>query len=164
MIDDGDTAPDFALPVTRGTDPTELEELRLSEALGDGPVVLAFYPAAFTRGCREEMCAFRDSMAAFDEIDGQVYGVSVDLPFSQQAWIEEESLTVPMLSDWDHEVIHAYGVVRDDVAGMLETAQRSIFIVDTDGIVRYRWVQGDTLPDFEAVVTEVAEELAALSG
>ncbi len=64
-IDDGDTAPDFTLPVTRGTDPAELAELRLSETLEDGPVVLAFYPAAFTRGCRKGMCTFRDGLGAF---------------------------------------------------------------------------------------------------
>lgn len=101
--------------------------------IAEGPTVLAFFPAAFTSGCTEEMCTFRDSMSMFDELDARVYGVSVDLPFSQNIWIWQEDLNFPMLSDWIHEVIHDYDVVLDDMYGMIGVAERSVFVVDTTG-------------------------------
>jgi len=157
MVDVGDEAPDFTLPLAGGEAYNDIEPFTLSEAIPDGPIVLAFYPAAFTSGCTEEMCSFRDSMGLFDDLDAQVYGVSVDLPFSQNIWIREEGLNFPMLSDWDHEVIYEYDVVLDGMYGMLEVAERSVFVVDTDGVVTYRWVKGDENPDFDELVVEVAE-------
>jgi len=155
MVDEGDRAPDFTLPKAGGEGYDDVEEFRLSETLESGPTVLAFYPAAFTGGCTTEMHAFRDAMRGFEEHGTQVYGVSVDLPFSQNVWIREEALNFPMLSDWNHEVIHAYDVVRDDVFGSIETARRSIFVIDSDSTVTYRWVQSDDLPDFERLVADV---------
>jgi peroxiredoxin len=161
MVEIGDEAPDFTVPKAGGTAYNDVEEFTLSDAVADGPSVLAFYPAAFTSGCTAEMCAFRDSMGLFDDLGAQVYGVSVDLPFSQNIWIREESLNFPMLSDWDHEVIHAYDVVLEDMYGMMEVAQRSVFVVDTDGIVTYRWVREGENPDFEDLVSEVRDAVEA---
>jgi peroxiredoxin len=160
MVDVGDTAPDFTVPMAGGSAYNDIEEFTLSEALGDGPVVLAFFPAAFTSGCTEEMCRFRDSMASFEELDAQVYGVSVDMPFSQNIWIEQESLNFFMLADWDHEVIHDYDVVYPDLYGSIEAAQRSIFVVDTDGSITYKWVRGEENPDFEELVEETRAAVA----
>lgn len=96
-------------------------------------MVLAFYPSAFTSGCTEEMCTFRDATSGFEDLDSIVYGVSVDLPFAQNAWIREHDLPFVMLSDWDHEAIERYDVVLEDVYGMVETAERSIFVLDATG-------------------------------
>lgn len=164
MVDVGDSAPDFTVPMAGGSAYNDIEEFTLSEAVEAGPVVLAFYPAAFTSGCTEEMCTIRDSMAGFDELDAQVYGVSVDLPFSQNIWIELESLNFPMLSDWDHEVIHAYDVVYPDLYGSIEAAQRSIFVIDSDGRVTYRWVRGDENPDFDDLIADTQAAVAEISG
>ena len=161
MVRDGDPAPDFTVPKAGGEAYNDLEAFTLSDALGDGPVVLAFFPAAFTSGCTAEMCAFRDSMDAFEELDAQVYGVSVDLPFAQNVWIDDHELSFPMLSDWDHEVIHAYDVVLEDMYGSIEVAQRSVFVLDAEGTVTYRWVREGENPDFEAFVEEVREAVAA---
>jgi peroxiredoxin len=163
MVDVGDQAPDFTVPMAGGSAYNDLAEFTLSEALSDGPVVLAFFPAAFTSGCTEEMCTFRDSMAGFDELHAQVYGVSVDLPFAQNIWIEQESLNFPMLSDWGHEVIHAYDVVYPDLYGSIEAAQRSIFVVDTDGIVTYTWLSGDERPDFDEVIADTQAAVAEIA-
>ena len=161
MVDIGSEAPDFTVPIAGGTAYNDVEPFTLSEAIGDGPIVLAFYPAAFTGGCTEEMCAFRDSMAAFNELDASVYGVSVDLPFAQNIWIEAENLNFPMLSDWDHELIRKYDVVLEDMYGMVEVAQRSVFVVDSDGIVTYKWVREGDNPDFEELVAEIRDAAAA---
>lgn len=160
MVDIGSEAPDFTVPKAGGTAYNDLERFTLSDALSDGPVVLAFYPAAFTGGCTEEMCAFRDSMSAFDDLDASVYGVSVDLPFAQNVWIEEENLNFPMLSDWDHDVIRKYDVVLEDMYGMIEVAERSVFVIDSDGILTYRWVREGDNPDFGDLVSKTQAAVA----
>jgi peroxiredoxin len=160
MVDIGSEAPDFTVPLAGGTAYNDVEPFTLSAAIEEGPVVLAFYPAAFTSVCTEEMCAFRDSMATFNELDASVYGVSVDLPFAQNVWIEEEGMNFPMLSDWDHEVIEKYDVVLEDMYGMIEVAERSVFVVDTDGIVTYKWVRADETPDFGELISEIGDAVA----
>jgi len=158
MVQSGDSAPDFTVPMAGGEAYNDLAQFTLSEALTDGPVVLAFVPAAFTSACTEELCSFRDSIARFRNLDAQVYGLSVDLPFAQNVWIREQGLTVPMLSDWDHEVIHAYDAVLPDMYGSIEVASRTVFVVDTDGTVTFRadYDTGDPDIDFEAIESAVA--------
>ena len=160
MIDEGDIAPVFTAPKAGGSAYNDVTEFALADALGAGPIVLAFYPAAFTSGCTDEMCAFRDALPAFEDLDTTVYGVSVDLPFAQNIWIQQHDLTFPMLSDWDHEIIHAYGVVRADMYGTIEVARRSVFVLDSDGVVRYRWVRDGDNPDFAALTDMVREHIA----
>ncbi len=160
MLEVGETAPEFTRPKAGGDAYNDIEPFALSEALGDGPVVLAFFPAAFTSGCTAEMCTFRDSMHRFDELDASVYGISVDLPPAQNVWIMREQLNFPMLSDWGHEVVHEYGVVNPEMYGQFEAAERSIFVLDDAGTVTYRWVEKGGETDFEAVIEEVREAVA----
>ena len=155
MVDVGDTAPDFTVPKAGGSAYNDVEQFTLSEAIGEGPIVLAFYPAAFTQGCTAEMCAFRDSMDAFEALDARVYGISVDLPFAQNVWIDQHGLNFPMLSDWNHEVTHAYDVVLEGMYDVVDVAKRSVFVIDSEGTVTYRWVRDDENPDFEAFVEEL---------
>jgi peroxiredoxin len=163
MVEVGDSAPDFTVPMAGGTAYNDIESFTLSGELGAGPIVLAFYPAAFTGGCTEEMCAFRDSMARFEELHASVYGVSVDLPFAQNIWIREEELNFPMLSDWNHQLIHAYDVVLEDLYGMIEAAERSVFVIDSEGVVRYKWVRDGDNPDFDDLVAETRQEVAEIA-
>lgn len=158
MPEVGDTAPDFTVPLAGGNSYDDVEPFTLSDALGDGPIVLAFYPAAFTGGCTEEMCAFRDSMDAFDDLDAQVYGISVDLPFAQNVWIDRHDFDFPMLSDWNHELIRAYDVAYE-MYGMIEAAQRSVFVLDSDGVITYRWIRDGDNPDFDAFVSSLRDEV-----
>ena len=158
MVEIGDAAPDFTVPKAGGEAYNDLEPFTLGDVVSDGPTVLSFYPAAFTSGCTTQMCALRDSMHLFDDLDAQVYGVSVDLPFAQNIWIQQEELNFPMLSDWDHEVIHEYDAVLEDMYGMVEVAERATFVVDTDGVVTYAWVrEGDENPDFDDLTDRVRE-------
>lgn len=157
MVKQGDAAPEFTVPKAGGEAYNDVELFHLSDVIGDGPIVLAFYPAAFTRGCTAEMCAFRDSMDTFENLDAAVYGVSVDLPFAQNVWIEQHDLNFPMLSDWNHDVIHAYDVVLEDMYDVVEVAQRSVFVIDEDGNITYRWVRDGENPEYEALVDEVSQ-------
>ncbi|WP_411966672.1 redoxin domain-containing protein [Haloferax sp. YSSS75] len=160
MLSVGDSAPDFSVPIAGGEVYNDIDSFTLGEALGDGPIVLAFIPAAFTSGCTTEMCTFRDSMHRFDAIDAQVYGVSVDLAPALNIFIQQENLNFPMLSDWRHEVIHDYGVVLPDFYGLIEVAKRSIFVLDSTGTVTYRWVEGEGKTDFGAAIDAVYDAVA----
>jgi len=162
MIETGDKAPDFTLPIARGETYDDVGEFTLSETTDEGLVVLAFFPAAFTGGCTEEMCAFRDSIAAFNDSDAQIYGISVDLPPAQNVFIQEHGLTFLLLSDFNQEVIEEYDVVRDDLYGVSDVAKRSIFVV-VDRTVVYRWVRPDEgRPDYAKVVEAVEREVKRL--
>ncbi len=164
MVEEGGEAPDFTVPMAGGSAYNDIEEFTLSEVVGDGPIVLAFYPAAFTSGCTQEMCAFRDSMDGFGDLDAQVFGVSVDLVFAQNIWMQEENLNFPMLSDWKHEVIRKYEVILEDMYGMIETAERSIFVVDTEGVVSYKWIRGEERADYEELVARTQDAVADVAG
>jgi peroxiredoxin len=159
MVEVGELAPDFTVPVAGGEAYNDVDEFTLSEALGDGPVVLAFVPAAFTSACTEELCAFRDSLARFEELDARVYGLSVDLPFALNTWMREQGITFPMLSDWDHEVIHSYDAVLDDMYGVVEVARRTVFVLDAAGTVRFRREYPTADPDID--IGEIADAVEA---
>ncbi len=134
----GDEAPDFALP------DTQLKKRSLKEFRGR-KVVLAFFVGAFTSVCTKEMCAFRDSMARLIDLKAQVIGVSVNDPFSNQAFAEKNKLPFPVLSDYNRQATKAYGVENPDFRGLngYTVAKRSIFIIDEKGIVRYVWTIDD---------------------
>ncbi len=126
----GDPAPDFALADQNG------RLRRLSDLLSDGPVVLFFYPAAFTPGCTKEACHFRDLAAEFARAGVQRIGISRDAVDKQQRWTTEHRLDYPLLADVDGAVAAAYGVGR---GGLLKLAgmptKRTTFAIGADGIV-----------------------------
>jgi peroxiredoxin len=157
MVQQGDSAPDFTVPLATADD---LDEFTLSDAIGDGPIVLAFFPGAFTSGCKTEMCDFRDELAGFESLDASVYGVSVDGPFAQQAFAEDNDLNFALLSDFDKEVIEAYDVVLESLVGIYgPVSERAVFVIDNDGNVAYRWVGEDpsVMPDIDEVRAAVEE-------
>ncbi|MFB6280537.1 MAG: redoxin domain-containing protein [Haloferacaceae archaeon] len=156
-VTEGEEAPGFSLPAARGRAYNDIETFDLADALGDGPVVLAFFPAAFTSGCTDELRAFSADADAFAALDADVYGISVDLSFAQNEFIVKEDLDVPLLSDHRHEVIHEYGVVQEGMYGHFEVAERSVFVLDADGVVRHRWVREGDNPDFETFVDDLAD-------
>ncbi|GAB3416831.1 peroxiredoxin [Haloparvum alkalitolerans] len=156
MIEEGDDAPTFEASLA--TD--DVEPFDLGEHLGDGVVVLAFFPAAFTGTCTAELCTFRDRLARFDELDATVFGVSTDLPFALREFRKQEALPFGLVGDPDHEAVTAYGVADDSFAGTgVETvARRAVFVVGPAGEVRYRWLADDPgqEPPYEAVEEAVA--------
>lgn len=144
----GQKAPDFALH------DTNLKPRRLKEFL-NRKVVLAFYPGAFTSVCTKEMCTFRDSLAKLSNLKAQVIGISVNDPFSNRAFAEANMLNFPLLSDYNREVVKLYGILATDFAGLkgYTAAKRSVFILDSKGTVRYRWISEDPRvePNYEEI-------------
>ena len=150
----GQKAPEFKLLNEKR------EEVTLSSQKGH-PVVLAFFPAAFTGVCTKELCTFRDSMAKLNSANAQVYGISVDTTFVLAEFKKQQNLNFPLLSDFNKEVIQAYGAYNPDMIGMKGIAKRSTFVIDKDGVVRHAEVLEDARnePNYD----KVFETLKSLS-
>ena len=150
--DVGAKAPDFTLMNQ------DREPVTLSEQLKKGPVVLAFMPAAFSSVCTTEMCTFRDSASELNNVSATVLGITVDTFFALGAWRKAENLNITLLSDFNKDVIRAYGVVNPDMIGMKDIAKRAIFVIDRNGTVRHREVLEDARnePDYAKVKASVA--------
>jgi peroxiredoxin len=143
----GDAAPDFTL-ISHDRQP-----VRLSDEYRKGPVVLAFFPAAFSRVCTLEMCTFRDQMAELRQLSAAVFGISVDTFFALKAWRDTQQLNFPLLSDFNKDVLHLYDVYNVDLMGMRGTAKRAVFVIDPIGTIRHREVLDDVTrePDYGSV-------------
>ncbi|MRR39037.1 redoxin domain-containing protein, partial [bacterium] len=102
----GSKAPAFTLV------DTERKPRSLDEFLGK-KTVLVFYPGAFTGVCTKEMCSFRDSLAAFNSMNAQVVGISVDSPFANKAFADVNKITYPLLSDYTKSVSASYTGLYD---------------------------------------------------
>ena len=132
--------------------------MTLSQQVAKGPVVLAFFPAAFSSVCTTELCTFRDSMAKLNGAKAKVFGISVDTFFTLGAFKKDQNLNFSLLSDFNKQVIHQYGVFNEDMIGLKGLAKRAVFVVDRAGIVRHREVLEDARqePDYAAVTAAVA--------
>ena len=144
-IEVGQKLPDFELP-----DQTRASRSLVS-FLGKN-IVLAFFPGAFTGVCTKEMCTFRDSI---QNLPGNVVAISVNDPFTNKAFADMNKLPFPILSDYTRETIKKYKIFHDDFAGLkgYTAAKRSVFVLDRNGIVRYKWVSDDPgkEPDYAAI-------------
>src|SRR4026208_1325132 len=149
--DVGSKAPDFTL-MNQDREPVTLSQLK------GRPVVLAFFPAAFSSVCQKEMCTFRDSMAQLDRANAQVLGISTDTFFALKAFQDQQKLNFPLLSDFNKQVIREYGVYNEDMIGLKGIAKRSVFVLDKDGVVRSREVLEDARnePDYQKILDSVA--------
>jgi glutaredoxin-dependent peroxiredoxin len=147
-VDVGSSAPDFTL-MNQDRQPVTLSAER------GHPVVLAFFPAAFSSVCQKELCTFRDQLARLNHTRAQVYGISVDTFFALKAFHDAQRLTFPLLSDFNKQVIRDYGVFNEDMIGLHGIAKRAVFVLDANGVVRYREVLQDARnePDYQKVYT-----------
>ncbi len=128
----GTKAPDFDLKAAQG------DNVRLSDLLAEGRyVILAFYPAAWSPVCGDEMTLFQEFLDEFEALNAKLVGISVDNVWAVQAWAESKGITFPLLCDFHPKGAAAeqYGVMRDD-----GVSERALFIVDADGIIQYAYV------------------------
>jgi peroxiredoxin len=148
----GSKAPDFTL-MNENREPVTLSSQK------GHPVVLAFFPAAFSGVCTKELCTFRDSMAKLNNAHAQVYGISVDTFFTLAAFKKDQNLNFPLLSDFNKEVIQAYGAYNPDMIGLKGIAKRSTFVIDKDGVVRHAEVLDDARnePNYDKVFETLAK-------
>jgi len=151
-VEAGSKAPDFTLM------DQDRKPVTLSAAVQNGPVVLAFFPAAFSSVCQTEMCTFRDSIATLDTSKAQVFGVSTDTFFALKAWHDQQRFGFPLLSDYNKDVIRLYGVTNPDMIGLKDIAKRAVFVIDRQGIIRHREVLDDARnePNYQDVEAALA--------
>jgi peroxiredoxin Q/BCP len=163
-VDVGDTAPDFELPGPDG------RTYRLSDFRGRN-VVLAFYPGDATSTCTKQFCSYRDEGERIDRLDAEVLGISSQSVESHERWTKEQELNVPLLADENIAVSRAYGVTGwlGPLANLTEMkgetvdgryVKRAIFVIDGEGVVRYKHVSmtGATyqsVDDLERAVAEI---------
>lgn len=146
-IETGQQAPSFTLR------DTEKNEISLDDFKGKN-VLLLFFPLAFTGVCTKELCATRDDLAFYDDLNAQVLAVSVDSLFSLGKFKEEQNLNFPLLSDFNKETARSYGALYEEfVLGMKGVAKRSAFVIDADQVIRYAEVleSAEDLPNFDAI-------------
>jgi glutaredoxin-dependent peroxiredoxin len=132
---------------------SEKNKVSLSDFKGKN-VVLLFFPAAFTGVCTKELCATRDELSFYNDLNAQVLAISVDMPYTQAKFKELNNYNFPLLSDFNKEVSTAYEAIYQEWNfGMKGVSKRSSFVIDKEGIVRYAQVlenAGD-YPDFDAI-------------
>jgi len=120
---------------------------------------LAFFPAVFSPVCTREMVELQRRLPALEAAGVQVAGISVDGPYTVRALARQHGITFPLLSDFHREAIRAYGVVDADFLGLQGVARRAVFLLDREGIVRYRWVadRPRVEPDYEQLFEAVRD-------
>jgi glutaredoxin-dependent peroxiredoxin len=157
----GSKAPDFTLPTKTPDGP---RPIRLSENFGNRNTLLLFFPMAFTGTCTQEMCGVGNGLREYANLNCEVYGISGDNPFAQEAWAQKEKINVTLLSDYEHKVTNDYGVTYDSFLpqlnlGFAGVAKRAAFLIDRGGIVQYAEVHDDArqLPDFDKIKAKLAE-------
>jgi mycoredoxin-dependent peroxiredoxin len=124
----GDAAPEFSLP------DQDKQVVSLADLRGT-PVLLVFYPFAFSGICTGELCQLRDELSSYTDAGVRVLAVSTDPTFTLKAWREQQGFDFPLLSDfWPHgSVAQAYGVFNEK-AGM---ALRGTFLIDAEGTIAF---------------------------
>ncbi len=147
----GEPAPEFSLPDQHGA------ATSLSDFAGGSPVVLVFFPFAFTPTCTGELCTLQERRDELQAGGAQMLGISCDPPSALRAFSDARSITYPLLSDfWPHGAAsRAYGVFFEERG----FATRGTFVVDRDGILRWSVVNS---PAEARNANDYAEVLAAL--
>jgi peroxiredoxin len=150
----GSKAPDFTL---KSKQASGLVDVKLSNNFGKKNTVLLFFPLAYTSVCTAEMCDVSNGLSSFAGAD--VIAISVDSPFSQEAWAKTNNIQATLVSDLNKQVIKAYDVVFPMLAGVGDTAARAAFVIDKNGVVQYseQTPTPKDLPNFDAVKAALAK-------
>jgi peroxiredoxin len=157
----GTKAPDFTLSTKAADGP---KQITLSDHFGKGNTLLLFFPMAFTGTCTTEMCGVSNGLREYQQLNATVFGISGDNPFAQEAWAQKESITVPLLSDYEHQVARSYDVAYDSFLPQIGlpmggVPKRAAFIIDREGVIQYVESLEDAreIPDFDKIKTRLAE-------
>ena len=147
----GDAAPDFTLKSSAN------EAFTLSDFKGKKNTVILFFPAVGTSVCERELCSTRDGMKDYENLNAQVFAISVDGPFAQKLWADKHQFNFPLLSDFNKKVSTAYDALYEiwqkGKFDLLGVSKRAAFVVDKSGIIQYAEVleNAGEEPDYAAV-------------
>lgn len=166
MRQQGETAPAMTVPMVTpetaaSTDRGEyrtasVDEFDLDTALDDGPVTIATVPGIYSQNCTEELCAISDRQPELAELPGQVYGLSVDTPWSQLAFIDEYDISYPLLSGFNSDILAELGTRREESV-LRGIATRALFVIGPDRKIEYTWeAEESPVPDIDDLKDVVA--------
>lgn len=145
----GDKAPSFELV------DTELKIRTMHEFNNNKKIIIAFFVAASSPVCKNEMCTFQESLEQLIGLGVELIAISNDGPFANKAFAEKYDLKFPILGDYKSNTIRDYGVIMPDLLHIKDynAAKRSIFIIDENGIIIYKWISEDPLvePDYNKI-------------
>jgi glutaredoxin-dependent peroxiredoxin len=147
QIETGQQATDFSLY------DSDKQKITLSEYKGQ-PVLILFFPLAFTSTCTKELCSVRDDLQWYNDLQVKVFAISVDSLHTLKKYKEEQNLNFTLLSDFNKEISRAYDSLYENFGyGMKGVTKRSAFVIDREGIVQYAEVLEDAsrVPDFQAI-------------
>ena len=144
----GDKAPDFELV------DTDLKMRKLNEFSGK-KLVISFFVAASSPVCETELCTFRDSWDELSKLGAQVVAISNDGPFANKAFAQKNNIKFPVLGDYKSKTIRDYDVLMPHLLHVkdYDAAKRSVFIIDENGLIAYKWVSDDPLvePNYQEI-------------
>ena len=151
----GAKAPDFTLKTKTAEG---LKDITLSEQLKKSQVVLLFFPLAYTGTCTAQMCDMSNGLDNLHGLKAEVFGISVDSPFSQEAWAKANKITVTLLSDLNKTTAKAYDVLFT-IPGLGDVSGRSAFVIGQDGVIKYseQTPTPKDLPNFAAVTAALSQ-------
>ena len=152
----GSKAPDFKL---KSKNASGLADVQLSNNFGKKNTVLLFFPLAFTSVCTKEMCDITAGLNTYSGLNAEVIGVSVDSPFTQEAWAQKEKINITLASDLNKKTAKDYGVLLDDLIGLGSVSARAAFVIDKNGVVQYseQTPTPKDLPNFSAIQETLAK-------
>lgn len=147
MIEIGQPAPDFTLY------DTEKKQVSLSAQRGQ-PVLLLFFPLAFTSTCTKELCQVRDEIGWYNNVEAKIFGISVDSLHTLARYKADQHLNFTLLSDFNKEVSKAYDSLYEKFGyNMRGVTKRSAFVIDQNGVIRYMEIleNAGEIPNFREV-------------
>ncbi len=152
----GTKAPDFTL---KSKTADGLKDIKLSDNFGKKQTVLLFFPLAYTGVCTQEMCDQTSGLGEYEKLGADVIGISVDSPFTQEAWAKANKIGITLVSDLNKDTTKAYGVLFPMLAGIGDTSARAAFVIGQDGGVKYaeQTATPKDLPNFQAVKAALAK-------
>jgi len=150
----GSKAPDFTL---KSKTASGLVDVKLSNNFGKKNTVVLFFPLAYTSVCTAELCDVSNGLTSFEGAD--VIAISVDSPFTQEAWAKTNNIQATLASDLNKTTTKAYDVLFPMLAGVGDTSARAAFVIDKAGVVQYseQTPTPKDLPNFGAVKATLAK-------
>jgi peroxiredoxin Q/BCP len=148
----GQPAPDFTLPSLHLDGGEAVRGDRTLSAERGHPVVLAFYPGDDTAVCTKQLCSYSSGLEAFTDLGATVWGISTQDLDSHESFARKYDLRMPLLADTGREAVAAYGI------GLGGLVRRSVFIVDAEGVLRWKHVAavGLTFRDIPTLTAQLA--------
>lgn len=157
MLRPGDRVPDFTLPVAYADG--RKDDVAFSSLLGRGPIVISFFPLAFTRVCTTQMCEARDHAGDYERLGAQVFGFCCDSKWANQKFAAEQQLAHGIFSDANRAIVDTLWETQT-TAGVERVPKRGFLVIDARGVVVDAWVNnvpGAPWVGHEAVAAAIAK-------